>query len=111
MKHPILLMLGTVALIATLTMVTGGPNDGSMQKEIEDKKINNPRITELPPIDGCNIKKVETYNREVATETFEIDGLQYNKFYIADCKGTKTVTTIQGKGNKQIATPTITKPK
>lgn len=104
-------MLGTVALIGTLTIITGGPGDDSLQKELEDKKINNPRITKLPSIDGCEIKKVESYNRDVATEVFDTEGLQYNKFYIADCRGTKTVTSVQGTNNKQVATPVITKPK
>ena len=65
--------------------------------EVDNEKealIENPKITKVSNLDGCEVKYVQTYRRELLnTKTYYYSN---SNFYIASCDVKSTTTTTVG---------------
>lgn len=98
-------------LIAFSVMV-GCSNSSSKDNKPEvdserEELIAHPKITQVNNIDGCDVKYVETYRRELLYNNV----YRYNpsNFYISSCEGKSTTTTTVGNDKFHTLTTVIQK--
>lgn len=98
-------IVGAIIAIISFCMLYSGPEDMAKKKIENMAKINHPEITQLPSIDGCDIKHVKAYALRQAHLAIAPD-LKKHEFYIAKCGNTQTTTNVQP-GKTKVVIPTI----